>query len=567
MHWRGIPFICWRFQFTGLRTMAQTTITRRDLRAPAADVGPVPSPATPDTGWRRLVAGLPTLFVVGALAAVAYWGYRTNWTLPKFSALIGREVNQSDDWCAEHNVLESQCIECRADLLPPDKDYGWCKEHGVAQCPFHHSEVAQLKDRPDVSSELMEQATRALTLRPRAENNSRCKLHLRRIQFASEAAVEKAGVDIDVAQEQSIVEAAVANGEIRYDDTRMAHLASRVSGTAWRVYRQVGDHVQKGDVLALIDAAEVGKAKGEFLQAITHVEHETTTLEKLKPLADTRAVSGRQYREAKISLEDAQIALKNAQQVLVNLGFRVSLDDLADLDLDEVTERLRFLGLPDDLTDRLDKSETTSNLFPIKSPIDGLVVARNLVAGEVVDIVTELFSVADVGQMWLMLDVPQEDAQYLSLGQQVRFNTHDGGESDIVGSLSWISTSIDDRTRTLKVRVDVPNANGRLRANAFGTGRIVLREEARAVVVPSEAVHWDGCCHIVFVRDKNYLDPAAPKFFHVRKVRLGVKADGNTEIIVGLLPGEVIATKNSVVLEAQLLKSNLGAGCGCAAGD
>jgi cobalt-zinc-cadmium efflux system membrane fusion protein len=84
--------------------------------------------------------------------------------------------------------------------------------------------------------------------------------------------------------------------------------------------------------------------------------------------------------------------------------------------------------------------------------------------------------------------------------------------------------------------------------------------------VPSEAVHWDGDCQIVFVRDKDFLREGAPKFFHIRKVRVGVKSSGWTEILVGLLPGEVIASKNSVVLEAQLLKSNLGAGCGCADG-
>jgi cobalt-zinc-cadmium efflux system membrane fusion protein len=85
-------------------------------------------------------------------------------------------------------------------------------------------------------------------------------------------------------------------------------------------------------------------------------------------------------------------------------------------------------------------------------------------------------------------------------------------------------------------------------------------------VVPSEAVHSDGNCHVVFVRDKNYHQDSSPKFFHVRSVRTGVKEADTTEIIAGLLPGEVIASKNSVVLEAQLLKSNLGAGCGCADG-
>ena len=71
---------------------------------------------------------------------------------------------------------------------------------------------------------------------------------------------------------------------------------------------------------------------------------------------------------------------------------------------------------------------------------------------------------------------------------------------------------------------------------------------------------------VVFVRDKNYFNESSAKFFHVRSVRPGVKTADSTEIIAGLFPGEVIACKNSVVLQSQLLKSNLGAGCGCADG-
>jgi len=164
--------------------------------------------------------------------------------------------------------------------------------------------------------------------------------------------------------------------------------------------------------------------------------------------------------------------------------------------------------------------------------------------------------------MWLTLNVRQEDARYVSLGQPVLFQSSDSKEdSEIRGTLAWISTAADDQTRTVKVRVDLPNPDGRLLANTFGLGRIVLRDEPSAIVVPSESVHWDGTCHVVFVRDKNYFQADAPKFFHVRSVRVGVQEGDATEIIAGVLPGEVIASKNSVVLEAQLLKSNLGAGC------
>lgn len=542
--------------------MAQSTTTHSRVRALENSVTAAAKNQRPVL-WRRIVGAAPTLGVIAALAGLAYWGHRTDWTLPRFSSLIGRDAVPPEAWCGDHNVAESQCIECDSEVVPRERDYGWCKEHGVAQCPLHHPEVAELDEAPRVTPDDFARAARALSLRPRPENNSRCKLHLRRIQFASTAAVEKAGVDIDVAHQRPILEAAVANGEIVYDQTRMAHLVSRVLGTAWRVRRQVGDRVAQGEILALIDAAEVGKAKSDFLQALTHVRHETVKVDRLKPLAEARTVSGKQFQEAEAALEDAQIALAGSQQLLTNLGFSIDADELAELSVAEISEHLRLVGIPDEIAASLDAKAATSNLFPLRSPIEGVVVERDLVAGEVVDTTTPLFTVADIGQMWLMLDVRQEDAKYLSLGQKVLFRPSDGGP-EIKGALSWISTSIDDRTRTLKARVELPNAEGRLRANTFGAGRIVLREEPRAVVVPDEAVHSDGCCQVVFVRDKDYLRPDAPKFFHVRKVRTGVKDGGNTEIIVGLMPGEVIAAKNSVVLEAQLLKGNLGAGCGCA---
>jgi cobalt-zinc-cadmium efflux system membrane fusion protein len=292
-----------------------------------------------------------------------------------------------------------------------------------------------------------------------------------------------------------------------------------------------------------------------------------TVAERLKPLADKGAIPGRQFGEVETALQEAQIRLLGAQQALVNLGLPVRTEEFADLKPEDIAGRIQFLGLPSAVIKSLDEGSTTSNLFPVRAPIEGVVVDRKVVAGEVVDAGRTIFGVADVRRMWLVLDVRQADAKYVSLGQAVLFRPSDSDdEPEFRGQVSWMSTAVDDRTRMVKVRVDLPNPDGRLRANTFGTGRVVLREEQKAVVIPSEAVHWDGDCHVVFVRDKDFLREGAAKYFHVRKVRLGVKNGDTTEIIVGLLPGEVIASKNSVVLEAQLLKSNLGAGCGCADG-
>jgi len=245
----------------------------------------------------------------------------------------------------------------------------------------------------------------------------------------------------------------------------------------------------------------------------------------------------------------------------------VRADDFSGVATDQIAARVQFLGLPARLSAGLNRASTTSNLIPVRAPLEGVVVGRNVVEGEVVDPKTMLFAIADVSHLWLILNVREDDAKYLSVGQPVLFRAGTNpDEPEIKGEVSWISTAADEPTRTVKVRANLPNTGGRLKANTFGTGRIVLRDEPKAAVVPSEAIHWDGACYVVFVRDKNWQTPGAPKFFYVRSVRPGVKEGERTEIIAGLLPGEVVATRNSVVLEAQLLKNNLGAGCGCAEG-
>jgi membrane fusion protein, heavy metal efflux system len=515
--------------------------------------------------WRKLLRSIPTALVVAALIGVGVWGRATDWTIPKFSSLVGGAPVAEEPWCENHNVPESMCIECNAKLVAPESDYGWCQEHGVTNCPFEHPDVAQLTSVPAVTADELDSAQRALALRPREENNSHCTLHTHRIQFASMQALAKAGVDIAVVERRPILEAVVANGEVAYDETRMAHLSSRVAGTVWHVQKEVGDQVKRGEVLAVIDAGLVGVAKSAFVRAIAEMRLKQTEDARLRPLAKVGAVSDRELREAVSAYEEARIDLQATQQALVNLGFQVRAEDYADVDTDEIAERLRFLDLPPELTAGLDPKSTTSNLIPLRASLDGVIVDRHVVEGEVVEPSTMLFAVADINKLWLKLDVRQEDTQYLSLGQTVLFRGS-CDECEVRGTINWISTAADDVTRTLRVRADLPNPNGQLRANTFGTGRIVLREEPKAIAVPTEAVHWDGTCHVVFVRDKDFLQKDSPKFFHVRSVRPGVTDGNTTEIIAGLLPGEVIASKNSMVLEAQLLKSNLGAGCACCSG-
>lgn len=503
----------------------------------------------------------PTLLVFGVIAGVGYHGHRSEWKLPKFSALVGAESAERDDWCAEHGVPESKCVECNADLLPRGPRYGWCPEHGVSNCPLDHPDMAELREMPAVSPADLERASRALAMDERPRNNSVCKLHQRRLQFASLDAVREAGLDVALVDRRPIQESVEATGEVRYDPTRLASLSARVPGTIWRVEKYVGDAVRAGDVLALVDAKEVGRAKTELIKALAREELQRKVLGRLDGLSAQGIVPGRRAQEADAAYVQARAGVVGAQQALDNLGLPVEVEPLRGLAEEEVVAHLRLLGLPESIAAELDPRTTTANLVPLRAPLDGVVVDRQLVAGEVVDTSQVLFQVADTSRMWLMLDVRFEEADKLALGQDVQF-LPDGSRQEVRGKLTWISTTADERTRTVKVRADLPNPSGRLRNETFGLGRIVLRQEPDAIVVPNEAVHWEGCCHVVFVRDRGFFDSDESfKVFHVRTVRPGAKNEKFTEVLAGVLPGEVVAAKGSDVLRAQLLKNNLGEGC------
>jgi cobalt-zinc-cadmium efflux system membrane fusion protein len=146
----------------------------------------------------------------------------------------------------------------------------------------------------------------------------------------------------------------------------------------------------------------------------------------------------------------------------------------------------------------------------------------------------------------MTLHVPQESAGRVAVGQQALFRPDAGGE--FKGRVAWVGTAADEATRTVPVRVEVPNDDGRLRASTLGRGRVVVREVKDAVVIPPEAVQTFRNESIVFVRHPDYLTPGGPKSFFVRAVRTGAQDGPNLEIVSGLAAGEVVATKGGGLL-------------------
>src|SRR5262245_6028893 len=143
--------------------------------------------------WLR--RAYPTFLVLLALGGVAVIGHRTGWSFKGLAAFFGKPAAPQDDWCKEHGVPESICVECRKGLLPKPPTFGWCDKHKVYDCPLEHPEVAQLHVTPEITDADFARAQRALDFTDRPGNSKKCKLHPRRIQVASPAALKKLGLD------------------------------------------------------------------------------------------------------------------------------------------------------------------------------------------------------------------------------------------------------------------------------------------------------------------------------------------------------------------------------------
>lgn len=351
------------------------------------------------------------------------------------------------------------------------------------------------------------------------------------VSFPSETSLQRSGIKTIPIEQRLVTERVKTTGIITYDERMFASLSSRVSGTVWRVLKHPGDNVRRGDVLVVIDAVEVGRAKAEFFSDLVDAESKAEILASLESASGS--VPQRQIREARVDVREANIRLQNTEQTLINMGFALRKEAFEGLKDNERAAKLHFLGLPESIAKTLDPAQTTTNLLPLTAAFDGVLLHHDLAIGEMVEIGKTLLEIADMRKMWLKLDVPKEDAGRLALGQAVRF-LPDGLEEELDSTITWIDTEMNQKTRTLRVRAEVDNPivssdpeTGNevrlLRAQTFGTGSVILRESASAFVVPISAILHADEQPMIFAKTDDLT-------FVAIEVKLGAKEGGLIEI-------------------------------------
>ena len=444
---------------------------------------------------------IPAILSFVALAGLFWWGHHTGWRLAKPQTTEPHSA--TEHWCLEHHVPENACILCKKDL-------------GKAL-------AAQEPER----------------LRQKGEE-------IRFAQIASAEALVKSGIQVEPVVMAAVPPRLRAAGETIYQPESVTRVSSRSAGVLRQLLVQVGATVPAQAVVAVVDAAEVGRAKSAFMQAVASQVAAKAVATRVRTSADAGFRSAAELQEADARLRSAEISLFDAEQALRNLGFRVEREALASLEPAALADRLRRLGLPDGCEDG-----GSANLLPVLAPRAGTVTEVRAVAGESVEVNAPLLVVADTGTLWLSLPVPSDRAGQVAVGQAVTFVASGGQEA--AGTVTAIAQSTDPQTRLVTVWARLDNREQRLRVGLFGAATITTGAPVTAAAVPTGAIQFDGDQAYVFVRRTDSVFRSLP-------VRI-LARDGGQVAVDRLIEGDAIAVAGTGLLFSATFPERMGAGC------
>lgn len=443
-------------------------------------------------------------------------------------------------WCREHNRYEDRCWLCQPQL--EEKDRLYCEEHFLYEDECFYCDPARADHGALQSASKQSDAT-VLWCKEHDVAEMECGIcqpqlavdlqpgDSMKVRFGSAESSLKAGIATAHPTEGIAQQSVSAFFEVSYNRNKLALVTPLADGIVRVVHADVGQHVEKGDVLVEISSDEVAAAKAEFLTSRVNQRIAETAYQREKKLKEEKISATRDFLEAEATHEVAQLKSKMARQKLLNLGFSA----------EEITQ--------------ITKEQDSSSIIRLRAPFAGTLVAREAVVGEAVSEGKALFKVTDLSTLWLDLSVSPEHADSVQVGQIVtaRF---DGGPKSVeyTGVVTWVDAAIDTRNRMLKARAEIKNPQGAIRQGMFGHAELALTSSGNAVLLPIDAIqHHEGRPYI-FVKE-------AADLYSLRHVRLGQSGGGTVAVMEGLSPDELVVTEGAFIAMSEFLKSRLGAGC------
>lgn len=308
---------------------------------------------------------------------------------------------------------------------------------------------------------------------------------------------------------------------------RVSRVGPRVPAVVIRLVKKVGDRVKAGDVIAVLDSIELGKAKARYLALRSRLEVARKTFDREQNLVAKNISSQADLQQARA---DYKVALAER---------------------DSSFEELRLYGLSStDIESISADRRTLFSRYELTASQQGIIEQFDITPGLPLTPATPLIKIVDPGHMRILAQVAESDANRIDVGASIRF--HPGAMPGQVfdGTVQSVGASLSPRTRRLEVRATVPNPDNTLRAGMFGSAQIQSNDSAQHTLVPLAAVQPLNKAQILF-------KPVPGKVgqYAVAVVKTGAESGQQIEILDGLAPGEPVVTEGSFALMSILTSS------------
>ncbi|MEO8596158.1 MAG: efflux RND transporter periplasmic adaptor subunit [Candidatus Solibacter sp.] len=359
------------------------------------------------------------------------------------------------------------------------------------------------------------------------------------------AVQQSAGITVEAAPVRSLPQTVRATARLTTDENQTWRVGAITDGRIVSVLANPGDHVARGAVLARLHSHDIHesraayqKAQMELARARSEEGYATRVRDRAQRLYDLKAGSLEQA-------EHAETELKNVQTMVAS----------ANVEVERAKGHLvEFLGIspeaPPHPGEMPHDHDDEAEFIPVTAPAAGIVLSRAVTPGTVVTPANDLFVISNLSSLWAIAEVNEEHLSKLRPGMAARIYVQSYGQEAFAGRIGRLGEAFDPATRTVKVRIDLPNRGGRLKPEMYATAEIEIGGSAPAIFVPQEATQEVRGETVVFVQ-------TAPNRFEVRALQLGRTLGGAIEVVRGLKGGERIATRGAFVLKSEYLKSSM----------
>ncbi len=337
---------------------------------------------------------------------------------------------------------------------------------------------------------------------------------------AEEAAT--AGIKVAVIRPQEIRERISVTATIQANQDRLARIAPRVAGKIVAVGAKLGDRVRTGQSLAQLDSIEVGAARSSYAQARSDLDLARANLARAEKLFADQIIPQKDYLRSRAEFQKAEAISRAAD------------------------EKLRILGV----AAHAHRAGDSASVFSVTAPFPGTVTAKDAVLGELARPDKPLFTVADLSTVWIETNLFEKDLSSVRLGAEALITVAAYPGESFQGKVTYISSTMDKETRTIRARIEVPNFEERLRLEMFATAEILTPEIRSAMLVPSDA--------IVLIQGQPTVFVEAEGGYLPRAVEPGQTLRSGTALKAGVNPGERVVVGGAYALKARLLKSQIG---------